>query len=95
MDVARNVAVNADVSSATVTWQAAASGHVDTYEIKMNADIKRVSSSNTKSATFDSLEAGTRYTVSVVAISGTQRSDPLQKTFYTSKFFVPRKHLSF
>ena len=63
--VARSLAVNADVSSATVTWQAPVSGHVDTYEIKINDDTKKVPSRNTKSATFDRLEAGTRYTVSV------------------------------
>ena len=87
--------MNVSVSSATVTWQAPASGHVGSYEIKINADIKSIPSSNTKSATFNSLKAGTQYTVFVVVISGTQRSDPSQKTFYTSKFFVLRIHLSF
>ena len=93
--VARNVAVNVNVSSATVTWQAPAFGHVDTYEIKINGDTKNVPSSNTKSATFDRLEAGTQYTVSVVAISGSRRSEPLQQTFYTSKYFILRIHLTF
>ena len=82
--VARNVAVTVTVSSATVTWQAPVSGHVDSYEITINADTKSVHSSNTKSATFDRLEAGTQYAVSVVAISGGQRSEASQKTFYTS-----------
>ncbi|KAK2181825.1 hypothetical protein NP493_380g01008 [Ridgeia piscesae] len=81
--VARNVAVNADVSSATVTWQPPASGHVDSYEIKIKADIKTASSSSTRRSKFSSLKAGTKYTVFVVAISGGQRSEDLQKTFYT------------
>ena len=85
--------MNVGVSSATVTWQVPASGHVDSYEIKINAATKNVPSSSKKSAIF-SLEAGTQYTVFIVAISGRQRSNALKKTFYTSKFFIIHIHLS-
>ena len=50
----------ADVSSAIVTWQAPVSGHVDSYEIKINGDTKNVPSSNTKKR---NLQFGGRVTV--------------------------------
>ena len=85
--IARNLAVTASVNSVTVTWDVPASGIVNIYEITLNrgtALVEKIKQSQ-RSATFGSLDAGTPYTVLVVAISGDQRSEALEKTFYTRK----------
>ena len=85
--IARNLAVTASVNSATVTWDVPASGIVNIYEITLNrgtAIVEKIKQSQ-RSATFGSLDAGTPYTVLLVAISGDQRSEALEKTFFTRK----------
>ena len=79
--------MTASVNSATVTWDVPASGIVNIYEITLNqgtAVVKKIKQSQ-RNATFDNLRAGTPYTVSVVAISGDQRSEALEKTVYTRR----------
>ena len=90
--IARNLAVSASVNSATVTWDVPASGIVNIYEITLNRGTAVVTKTkqSQRILTFGSLDAGTLYTVLVVAVSGDQRSEALEKTFYTreSLFFA-------
>jgi len=60
------------------------------YEVMLKHGTALVNSTKQsgRRATFDSLEAGTPYTVSVVAISGEQRGKAVKKDCHTSKYFV-------
>ena len=85
--MATNVAITKSVSSLIVTWNAPTSGLVETYEVKVeyNSGTLQTSTQTTRTVTFKDLEAGTRYAVVVVAISGNQRSEAVTKICYTSK----------
>ena len=74
-----NLAVS--VSSVTVIWDDPASRLVDMYEVTLKRDSATVrnSTKNTRSATFSDLQAGTPYTVIVVAVIGSQRNWQLEK----------------
>ena len=84
--------MSASVNSATVTWDVPASGIVNIYEITLNRGTAVVTKTkqSQRIVTFGSLDAGTPYTMLVVAVSGDQRSEALEKTFYTreSLFFA-------
>ena len=84
--VAKSLRVNVTVSSLTVMWDAPA-GLVGLYEIQLKnkARSQRNITKNTRRATFSNLMPGSPYTVIVVSVSGDQRSETLEKRFYTSK----------
>ena len=88
-----NLAVS--VSLVTVIWDDPASRLVDMYEVTLKHDSATVrnSTQNTRSATFSDLQAGTPYTVIVVAVIGSQRNIVKEKTFYTSTVFRLCEHL--
>ena len=77
------------VSSVTVIWDDPATGLVDMYEVTLKHDSATVGNStqNTRITTFSHLQAGTPYTVIVVAVTGSQRNIVMEKTFYTSTVF--------
>ena len=65
------------------------SGKVVEYNIKLqNVDGKEqtVNGSAIRKVMFDGLSAGTEYTVALITLSGDQRSDTVERQFYTSKF---------
>ena len=88
-----NLAVS--VSSVTVIWDDPATGLVDMYEVTLKHESATVrnSTQDTRSATFNELQAGTPYTVIVVAVTGSQRNTVIEKTVYTSKVFCLYDHL--
>ena len=80
----------AAVNSLSVSWSSPVSGLVEQYEIQLKnqATTKQTTPHSTREATFFNLTAGTPYTVIVVALSGRQRSDKLERMFYTSEFNI-------
>ena len=84
----------AALNSLTVSWTAPSSGAVTSYTVTLKeGTITKVTKPGVTetTATFDSLTAGTKYTVEVVSVagvltSGGQSSDSLLSgNFYTSK----------
>ena len=73
------------MDSLTVTW-AAGEGERSGFIVKLEPRADNNVNSDTMTWTFDKLDSGTTYTVTVVTKSGVQRSEPLTESFYTSKF---------
>ena len=71
----------------TVSWRVP-SGAVDQYEVQLKekSGSKRIiKQKSTTSTTFNGLTPGTHYTVVLVTVYGSQRSNTSEKSFYTSK----------
>ena len=81
------VASARSLSSLTVVW-GAPSGGVNGYTVTLEgndgAHPAEVRDEKTTKATFNSLSAGTEYTVRVVTLSGDQQSETAENKFYTS-----------
>ena len=77
-------------SSLTVTWDAPVSGLVGKYEIQLKdqTGTKQIIDADVRRGIFANLTPGTQYTVVVTAVSGDQRSVPLEKNFRTSEFHL-------
>ena len=87
-NAASNVQATTTVDSLTATWVAPTTDSMTTYTVTLKkgsetkATTPGVSGTTT---TFNSLSAGTEYTVVVVSVIGGQSSDPVEGKFYTSK----------
>ena len=83
----QNLIANANINSMCVSWNKPILGRVERYYVYLR-DVtyskKEVPGSGNNTETFDGLTSGKEYTVAVVAVSGHQRSDSLNGTFFTS-----------
>ncbi|KAI0235806.1 Fibronectin [Lamellibrachia satsuma] len=76
------------LSSLIVTWDAPKSTIVEAYAVSIRGlpeTEHTMSGRANRKATFDGLTAGTRYTVSVLSVSGDMTSDNLEEQFYTNE----------
>ena len=77
------------MSSLLVTWDAPAVGGLTQYRVSLEGDgtsQNQTPGSDTTTAAFTGLTAGTMHSVSVVTMSGDQRSTAVKDIFYTCNF---------
>ena len=83
-----NIVVSARSPSSLAFGWDAPSGGVKGYTVTLTGDDgahpAEQRDESTRTATFNSLSAGTEYTVRVVTLSGDQQSETVEKKFYTS-----------
>ena len=76
------------VDSLTVKWELPALSALTEYNVTLTyggTHQTQTTDNNKTTQEFTDLTAGTEYTVSVVAVSGDQRSVKVEDKFYTSK----------
>ena len=84
----QNVTVKAYVDFLTVAWGPPKSGLVEKYTVKLKYVIgsrKVITDLTNRTAKFESLKSGKRYTVLVIAVSGFQKSIGVNETKRTSE----------
>jgi hypothetical protein len=85
-----NIVVSARSPSSLAFGWDAPSGGVEGYTVSLEGAHPAVQCDNsTRTATFNSLSAGTEYTVRMVTLSGDQQSETVENKFYTSKYKQP------